>query len=214
MSNNLRKKAREVYRKLRQAHPDARIELNFGNPWELLVATVLSAQCTDVRVNLVTADLFRKYRGPADYLRVPVAELENDIRSTGFFRNKAKSLRGAAQAVIERFGGHVPQTMEELVTVPGIGRKTANVLLGNAFDTPGVVVDTHVTRLTRRIGLTTNEDAVKIEFDLRELLPSKDWTQFSHTLIFHGRRVCLARKPRCETCPITSLCDCYQLGNC
>jgi endonuclease-3 len=214
MSDELKKKAREVYRLLKEAHPDAHIELHFSNPLELLVATILSAQCTDVRVNLVTAELFNKYKTPKDYLDVPVAELEADIRSTGFFRNKTKSIRGAAQAIRERFGGRVPSTLDELVTLPGVGRKTANVLLGNAFDTPGVVVDTHVSRVAQRIGLTRNDDPVRIEFDLMELIPQKDWTQFSHTLIFHGRRICLARKPRCETCPVASECRCYQAGEC
>ena len=212
MSDDLQKKAREVYRLLKKAHPDARIELNFSNPLELLVATILSAQCTDVCVNLVTTALFKRYRTPQDYLNVPVEELETDIRSTGFFRNKAKSIRGAASAINERFGGQVPATLDDLVTLPGVGRKTANVLLGNAFDTPGIVVDTHVSRVTQRIGLTHNEDPVKIEFDLMELLPQKDWTLFSHTIIFHGRRICVARKPRCETCPAAALCDCYQAG--
>jgi endonuclease-3 len=214
MSDDLPKKAREVYRLLKKAHPDARIELNFSNPLELLVATILSAQCTDVRVNQVTAELFKKYRRPQDYLAVPVEELEADIRSTGFFRNKAKSIRGAASAIIERFGGRVPATLDELVTLPGVGRKTANVLLGNAFDTPGIVVDTHVSRVTQRLGLTRNNDPVRIEFDLLELLPQKDWTLFSHTIIFHGRRICLARQPRCEICPVAALCNCYQSGLC
>ena len=209
MSAELKKKARSVYRRLKKQHPDARIELNFANPLELFVATVLSAQCTDVRVNLVTAELFEKYKTPGDYLKVPAEELENDIRSTGFFRNKTKSIRGAAQAIQERFGGKVPDNLEDLVTLPGAGRKTANVILGNAFDTPGIAVDTHVSRITRRLGLTANKDPVKIEFDLMELIHKKEWTQFSHVIIFHGRRICKARKPACEQCPLTDSCDFY-----
>jgi endonuclease-3 len=209
MSDELKTKAREVYKRLRKLHPDAHIELDFTNPLELLVATVLSAQCTDVRVNLVTNALFKKYRRPADYLRVPVVELQIDIVSTGFFRNKAKAIRGQMQALLERHGGEVPQTMEELVALPGVGRKTANVILGNAFGVPGIPVDTHVQRVSQRIGLTKNDDPVKIEFDLMALFPKKDWTLLGHTLIFHGRRVCVARKPACEKCPLTGLCDYY-----
>jgi len=207
MTQDLRQKAGRVYRQLRKEHPDAGIELRFSNPLELFVATVLSAQCTDVRVNAVTAELFKKYRTPEDYLKVPGEELEEDIRSTGFFRNKARSIRGAMRLLLDRFGGKMPSTMEELIELPGAGRKTANVILGNAFDTPGVVVDTHVKRLAGRIGLTANEDPVKIEFDLMELFPKKDWTLLSHVLIFHGRRICQARKPACERCPITADCD-------
>lgn len=210
MTGNPQEKAGRVYRLLRQEHPDAGIELHFSNPLELFVATVLSAQCTDVRVNAVTAELFKKYRQPEDYLKVPVEELEADIRSTGFFRNKAKSIRGAMQLLLDRFGGRLPATMAELTELPGAGRKTANVILGNAFGVPGVVVDTHVKRLAGRIGLSANEDPVKIEFDLMELFPKKDWTLLSHLLIFHGRRICQARKPACERCPIVNDCDFYR----
>lgn len=210
MTVDLKKKAADTYRELKKRHADAHIELDFSTPQELLVATVLSAQCTDVRVNAVTKDLFAKYHRPADYLATPPAELEADIRSTGFFRNKAKSIRGAMQAIIDRHGGEVPSTLDELVKLPGVGRKTANVILGNVFDTPGLVVDTHVGRITRRLGLTHNTDAVKVEFDLMELIPKKEWTRFSHVIIFHGRRICKARKPACDQCPVTEWCDFHQ----
>jgi endonuclease III len=207
MTADLKQKARRAYAQLKATHADAHIELVFANPLELLVATILSAQCTDVRVNAVTADLFKKYRAPRDYLNVEATELEEDIRSTGFFRNKAKSIRGAMTAIEKDHGGELPRTLEELVKLPGVGRKTANVILGNVFDTPGLVVDTHVSRLSQRIGLTAKTDAVKIEFDLMELIPQQEWTQFSHVLIFHGRRICKARKPACAQCPITARCD-------
>jgi len=205
--SDLESKAREIGKRLRRAHPDARIELDFANPLELLVATVLSAQCTDVRVNLVTKDLFKKYRTPADYLNSPVEELEDDIRSTGFFRNKAKAIRGQMTAILERHGGRVPETMEELVALPGVGRKTANVILGNAFGKPGIPVDTHVRRVAGRLGLTKHDDPVKIETDLAALYPPQNWTLLGHTLIFHGRRICHARKPACADCPVADLCD-------
>lgn len=213
MTNDLKTKARMIYRRLKKAHPDARIELNYSNPLELLVATILSAQCTDVRVNIVTEDLFKKYKQAKDYFSVAASELENDIRSTGFFRNKAKSIQGAAKAIVERHKGSAPKTMEELVELPGVGRKTANVILGNAFDTPGVVVDTHVSRISQRLGLTANTDPVKIEFDLMKLFPQKEWTLLSHTLIFHGRRICKSRKPQCGQCPVSELCDFYKSNN-
>jgi endonuclease-3 len=207
MSATPSEKAREIFRLLKKQHPDAHIELRFSHPLELLVATVLSAQCTDVRVNIVTEQLFKKYRRPADYLAVPVAELEDDIRSTGFFRNKAKAIRGQMEAILARHGGEVPRTIEDLVQLPGVGRKTANVILGNAFGVPGVVVDTHVRRVSQRIGLTKNDDPEKIEADLMALYPPKDWTLLSHVFIFHGRRICAARKPACDRCPITKWCD-------
>lgn len=206
----LKKKARQVFALLRKLHPEAKIELRFGNSLELAVATILSAQCTDVKVNEVTAKLFLKYKAPVDYLTVPVEELEQDIRQTGFYRNKAKSLRGLAEQLLAKHGGKVPGDMESLTKLPGIGRKTANVILGNAFDVPGIAVDTHVTRLSQRIGLTAETDPVKIEYALNELIPSKDWTLFSHTMIFHGRYVCNARKPKCEQCNITAHCDFFR----
>jgi endonuclease-3 len=195
---------------LKKAYPEARIALNWDNsPWDLFVAVVLSAQCTDVRVNMVTENLFKKYKSAQDYLDVPQEELEQDIRSTGFYKNKAKNIRGAAEKVINDFGGNVPQTMEELLTLPGAGRKTANCILGNAFGIPGITCDTHVIRLSRRLGLSENADPVKLEFDLMEIVPKKKfggWTMFSHTLIWHGRRICNARKPDCPNCPIAEYC--------
>jgi len=193
---------------LKKTYPDAKCSLNHRSPLQLIVATILSAQSTDQRVNIVTRDLFKKYKSAKDYAEAPPEQLEADIRSTGFYRSKAKSLRGMAQALIDRHGGKVPQTMEELVELPGVGRKTANVVLGNAFEkNVGVVVDTHVTRLANRLHLTDHaSDAVKIEQDLMKIVPPEDWTLFSHLLIYHGRSICTARKPKCEQCPILSLC--------
>jgi endonuclease-3 len=194
---------------LKITYPDAKIALNWDNPWNLLVAVILSAQCTDVRVNIVTEDLFKKYKKPQDYLDVPPEELEQDIRSTGFYRNKGKNIRGAAEKIINDFGGKVPGTMEELLTLPGAGRKTANCILGNAFGIPGITCDTHVIRLSRRLGLSENSDPVKLEFDLMEIVPKKKfggWTMFSHYIIFHGRNCCNARKPNCPECPIAKHC--------
>src|SRR5690242_3945005 len=201
----------EIIKLLKRAHPDAHCALNHANAFELLIATILSAQCTDQRVNIVTADLFRKYRGPEDYLKVEQAELERDIHSTGFFRNKSKNIQAACRKIIDDFGGKVPQTMEELLTLPGVARKTANVVLGNAFGVAsGVVVDTHVARLSQRLGLTTNENAEKIEADLIELVPKKSWIMFPHWLITHGRRVCQARKPRCRECVLANICPSHD----
>ena len=193
---------------LKKQYPDAKCSLNHRSPLQLIVATILSAQSTDQRVNLVTRDLFKKYKSAKDYADAPPEQLESDIRSTGFYRNKAKSLRGMAQALIDRHGGKVPQTMEELVELPGVGRKTANVVLGNAFDkNVGIVVDTHVTRLANRLHLTDHaSDAVKIEQDLMKIVPPDDWTLFSHLLIYHGRALCTARKPKCDQCPILKQC--------
>ncbi len=198
----LRQRAHRILKGLLEAYPDAHCELDFRTPLDLYVATVLSAQCTDVRVNLVTPALFARCRKPEDYLELGPEGLEEAIRSTGFFRNKAKSILGGCRAIVERFDGKVPRTLDELVTIPGIGRKTANVILGSAFDTPGITVDTHVTRLSHRLELTTATDPVKIEFALMPLFPRAEWTRLSHALIFHGRRVCIARKPACEVCPI------------
>jgi endonuclease-3 len=192
---------------LRKAYPDAHCELDHTNPLELLVATILSAQCTDKRVNLVTADLFRKYRSAADYAQAPLAELEQAIKSTGFFRNKAKSLKSCCQAIVEKHDGKVPRTMEELTELGGVGRKTANVVLGNAFNINcGVVVDTHVARLSQRLGLMKETVPEKIEQELMKLVPQEQWTMFSHWLIWHGRRRCDARKPDCANCEIEALC--------
>jgi endonuclease-3 len=172
-----------------------------------LIATILSAQCTDVKVNQVTADLFKKHRSARDYAESSLAKLEEEIRPTGFYRNKAKSIQRCCQELGKRFGGEVPKTLEDLVTLPGVGRKTANVILGNAFGIPGIAVDTHVHRVSGRIGLTKNDDPVKIEFDLMEIVPKEEWTHFSSLLIWHGRRTCVARKPLCGVCPIRKECD-------
>jgi endonuclease-3 len=192
---------------LQRAYPDAHCELNFSSPLELLIATILSAQCTDKRVNLVTAELFKKYRNAADFANADLAGLEQDIKTTGFFRNKAKHIKACCVALVEKHGGEVPRTMEELTTLGGVGRKTANVVLGNAFGiNVGVVVDTHVTRLANRLGLTKQTDAEKIEQELVPLVPREQWTLFSHWLIWHGRRRCDARNPDCAGCEIAKLC--------
>ncbi len=199
--------AAKVVRALAQEFPDAKCSLDFGSPLELLVATILSAQCTDERVNLVTKDLFRKYRSAADYAKAPAAELERDIQSTGFFRNKAKSIQGCCRRIAEDHGGEVPRTMDELVVLPGVGRKTANVALGTAFGVAsGVVVDTHVARISRRLGLTAEKAPEKIEADLMRLAPAGEWIALSHRMIRHGRRYCIARKPKCDDCPLASFC--------
>ena len=202
-----KRRAAAVLRRLRKAYPDARCALNHSSPLELLVATILSAQCTDVRVNLVTPALFAKYKTAADYARSPRGVLEREIRSTGFFNAKAKSLRAAAAAIAAEHGGKVPDSMEKLFALPGVGRKTANVVLGNAFGKDeGFVVDTHVTRLSRRLGFTRQTDPVKIERDLNALVPKGRRTLGAHLLIFHGRRICTARKPLCGECPVNPLC--------
>jgi len=201
------KRVKEIIKILSKEIPDSRIALRFSSPLELLIATVLSAQCTDVKVNQVTKDLFEKYRFPKDYAEADLAELEEDIRPTGFYRNKAKSIQRCCQELVARFEGRVPNTLEELVTLPGVGRKTANVLLGSAFGIPGIVVDTHVHRVSQRIGLTKNDDPAKIEFDLMEIVPKEEWTHFSNLLIWHGRRTCTAKNPLCEQCSIRKGCD-------
>lgn len=197
---------KKVLAELDRLFPNAACSLRHSNPLELTVATILSAQCTDERVNIVTRDLFKKYRTPADYAHAPAEELEDDIRSTGFFRNKAKSIKGLGRALLEKHNGTIPNTLDELVKLPGVGRKTANVVLGNAFGVPGVTVDTHVGRISRRLGLTENTDPVKIEFDLMEKLPREKWTKISHQLILFGRSICSARKPKCRECPIIDIC--------
>jgi len=206
-STDLKKRVKEIIRILSKEIPDSRIALRFSNPLELLIATILSAQCTDVKVNQVTVDLFKKYRSAKDYADANPAKLEEEIRPTGFYRNKAKSIQKCCQELMKRFGGEVPKTLEELVILPGVGRKTANVILGNVFGIPGIVVDTHVHRVSQRIGLTENDDPVKIEFDLMEIVPKEEWTHFSNLLIWHGRRTCVAKKPLCGICPIRKLCD-------
>lgn len=199
--------AAEVMRRLHQEYPDAHCELDYENPLQLLVATILSAQCTDVRVNIVTKTLFQKYFSPEDYLKVLQEELEKDIHSTGFYRNKARNIRGACQKILDDFHGEVPQTMEELLTLPGVARKTANVVLGNAFGKScGVVVDTHIKRVSFRLGMTPETDPKKVEQDLMKLIPQEDWTYAGHAIIWHGRRVCYARKPNCGGCLLEDIC--------
>ena len=198
---------RAVTTELWRLYPDAKCSLDFSNPLELLVATQLSAQCTDERVNLVTHDLFQKYRSVSDYATVSQEELEKDIRSTGFYRNKAKNIRAACQLLITNYNGEIPRTMVDLLKLPGVARKTANVVLGNAFGIiEGFVVDTHIGRLARRFGWTNNEDPVKVEQDLMRLVPRQDWLDLSHLMIFHGRAICQARKPLCERCSVSKLC--------
>ena len=205
--DELKKRTRNVIRRLKRAYPGAKCSLNHSSAFELLVATILSAQCTDDRVNIVTADLFRKYRKPEDYLNVSPRELEKDIQSTGFFRNKTKSIQGTSKMLTEDFGGEVPQTMDELLELPGVARKTANVVLGNAFDIhAGVVVDTHVTRLSHRLDFTQQKTAEKIEQDLIPTVPKKDWVIFPHLMIYHGRKICKARNPLCAECTIEKQC--------
>ena len=196
-----------IIEELRRLYPGAKCTLNFSNPLELLIATQLAAQCTDERVNMVTEKLFQKYRSVEDYATVSQEELEQDIKSTGFYRNKARNIRAACQRIITEFGGEVPHTMSELLSLPGVARKTANVVLGNAFGiVEGFTVDTHNIRLARRFGWTTNTDATKVEQDLMRIVPKKDWFDLSHLMIFHGRAICLARKPLCEECALAKLC--------
>ena len=209
---DLKARAAEVNRRLAKRYPEAKCSLDFTNAFELLIATILSAQSTDARVNIVTKSLFRKYPGPAAFAKASQVEMETDVKQTGFFRNKAKAVIACAQAIMERHGGEVPQTMDELTALPGVGRKTANVVLGNAFQTPaGIVVDTHVTRVSGRLGLTANSDAVKIEEDLVPLLKRSEWTVFAHRLIYHGRETCIARKPLCEECVLNDICPSAQI---
>lgn len=207
MTADLKQRTAGIIRLLKIEYPDAHCALNFSNAFELLIATILSAQCTDERVNIVTSSLFRKYRKPADYLKVEAEELEKDIRPTGFFRNKAKSIRGASERIINEFNGEIPQTMDELLTLDGVARKTANVVLGNAFNiASGVVVDTHVARVSQRLALTANTIPPKIERDLSEIVPQSDWILFPHLLIWHGRKICRARRPKCDECVLEPLC--------
>jgi endonuclease-3 len=206
-TDDLKKRVREVIRRLKRVYPNAKCSLNHTNAFELLIATILSAQCTDERVNIVTADLFRKYRQPEDYLKVPARELEKDIQSTGFFRNKTRSIQGTSKMLTEEYGGQVPHTMDELLELPGVARKTANVVLGNAFGIKaGVVVDTHVTRLSHRLAFTEQKTAEKIEQDLIGIVPKKDWVIFPHLMIYHGRKTCKARSPLCAECVVEKQC--------
>lgn len=207
MKAELSEKAEQLNRALKKQYPVAQCALNHTTPLELLIATILSAQCTDERVNIVTSALFRKYRRCEDYLAVPQTELEQDINSVTFFRNKSKAIQQTCRIIIEKHGGEVPRVLEDLVELPGVGRKTANVVLGTAFGIPsGVVVDTHVGRLSRRLGLTANEQPEKVEADLMKIIPKKEWIGFSHRLILHGRQICKARKPDCAQCPVEKLC--------
>lgn len=206
-NQDLAARTKTIIRALKRAYPDAKCSLNHSNAFELLIATILSAQCTDARVNIVTADLFRKYRKPADYLAIDQKELEEDIRTTGFFRNKARAIQGTSRMLTEKHGGRVPETIEELLELPGVARKTANVVLGNAFGVKsGIVVDTHVTRLSRRLGITNEKHAEKIENDLIKVVPKADWVIFSHLLIAHGRAICKARNPLCDRCVVEEYC--------
>ena len=206
------RRARKILRVLEETYPDARCELEFADPFQLLCATVLSAQCTDVRVNSVTPELFRRYPDPTEMAAADPQELELIIRSTGFYRSKAASLMGLAQLIVAEHGAEVPAELQALTQLPGVGRKTANVVLGNAFDIPGITVDTHVGRLSRRMGFTVHEDPVKVEHDLMSIFPRKTWTQMSHVMIWHGRRRCHSRKPACGACPVVRWCPSAGLG--
>jgi endonuclease-3 len=208
--DDLKKRTKEISTILYKTYPEATCSLNHEKPLELLIATMLAAQCTDLRVNIVTKELFRKYTSVYDYANANPEELEQDIKTTGFYRNKAKNIIGCCKKLIKDFGGRVPGNMQDLTSLPGVGRKTANVVLGNIFDIPGVIVDTHCKRLSNRLGLTDNEDPEKIEFDLMEIIPREDWTAFSNSLVYHGRAICDARKPKCQLCPISQYCDFFN----
>jgi endonuclease-3 len=205
-SDPVRTRARRIVRLLAKMYPDAHCALHYENPLQLLIATILSAQCTDARVNMVTPGLFARFPNAKAFATADRRELETAIQSTGFFRNKARNIQECCKQLVSQYNGQVPQTLEELVKLPGIGRKTANVILGNAYNTPGITVDTHVQRLSRRLGLTRQTDPEKIERDLMALISKKDWTMFSHRMIFHGRQVCFARKPNCPGCALAKLC--------
>ncbi len=201
-----RERAYQVYAELEKLYPDIRCTLNYKNAFQLMLMTSLAAQCTDARVNLVCEDLFKKYKTPEDFLKVPLKELEKDVQPCGFYRNKAKNIQGACRLLVEEYGGKMPETMEDLVRFPGVGRKTANVILGECFGKQGVIVDTHCTRLVNRLGFAKGTDAVKLERDLMKVWPSDRWTLFSHFMVFHGRAVCTARAPRCSQCTLRDLC--------
>lgn len=205
-------RARRILRLLRRRYPNAKCALNFENVHQLMVATILSAQCTDQRVNLVTKDLFQKYPSIRDFADANITELENDVRSTGFFRNKAKSIQRSAQQLLEEYGGEIPKTIDQLTQLAGVGRKTASVILGTGYGiAEGIVVDTHVSRISRLLGFTRRNEAVKIEQELMQIIPKKDWIDFSHLLIHHGRAICIARRPRCPECPLKKLCPSAKL---
>jgi endonuclease-3 len=203
---DVQKRARSMYTILGKEYPEARCMLDYTNPLELLVATILASQCTDKQVNKVTLSLFKKYKSAGDYVKAPQEILEEDIRSTGFYRNKAKSLKKCCQSLLDNYKGKVPADMESLLALGGVGRKTANCVLGNAFSIPGIVVDTHVLRLSRRMGFTEEKQADKVEKDLMQLIPQDEWTRFSHVMADHGRAICSARKPLCDDCPVAHLC--------
>ena len=206
-SSSIEERAPELIKRLTKAYPDAHVALRFSSPLEILVATILSAQCTDERVNKVTEILFKKYRAPEDYLKVPEAELAADIKPTGFFNQKTKSIRGACARIVEVYGGKVPDTMEDLITLPGVARKTANIVLGNAYGVvDGIAVDTHVRRLAQRLGFSSEDDPDRIERDLMARIPRKKWFDFTYVIIDHGRSVCVARSPRCGECSVSDLC--------
>jgi endonuclease-3 len=205
-------RARKMYRVLSKSYPNVRCELDFNNPFQLLVATVLSAQCTDKRVNQTTPALFKKYKSIKKMASADQKDIERLIKSTGFFRAKAKNIKGLSQKIMLDFGGEVPDKLEQLITLPGVGRKTANVVLGHAFDTPGITVDTHFGRLSRRFGWTKENDPVKVEFEVAELIPEKEWTNLSQRMIWHGRRVCHSRKPACGACSLSKLCPSFGIG--
>jgi endonuclease-3 len=199
-------RAARILSVLNERYPQVKTQLLYRNPFELLVATILSAQCTDSQVNRVTPGLFARVRTPGDFVKAPVGEIERLVRPTGFYRNKARNIKACSQALVDHHGGHVPRTIEELVRLPGVGRKTANVVLGAAFDTPGVVVDTHVARISGRLGLTRQQVPAKIETDLMRVIPKEEWSDFSLRLIFFGREICTARKPKCPSCPVRPFC--------
>ncbi|HEA65526.1 MAG TPA: endonuclease III [Desulfobacterales bacterium] len=199
-------RAGKIRKRLRLTYPEVTTQLHYGTSFELLVATILSAQCTDKQVNGVTRDLFKKFNTPKDFAKIPLESLEQLVRPTGFFRNKAKNIKACAQSLVEKYHGKVPETLEELVLLPGVGRKTANLVLGAAFGIPGIVVDTHVARISKRLGVTESKDPVKIERDLMKIIPKKAWSDFSLHLVYFGREFCTARKPRCKTCPLIKLC--------
>jgi len=206
------KQARAIYRILTRTYPEIRCELNFKNPLELMVAVILSAQCTDKRINQITPALFKKYKSARDYAKAPLAEIEEYIFSAGFYHAKARHLKGMGIKLVEDFGGVVPSTIEELTSLPGVGRKTANVVLGHAFDIPGITVDTHFGRLSRRFEWTSSQDPVKVEHEVGELIPQKEWTNLSQRMIWHGRRICHSRKPACGACPLAKICPSVGIG--
>ena len=207
-----KERAQAIYRILTKRYPNVRCELDFKNPLQLLIATVLSAQCTDKRVNAVTPALFKRYKKVGDFAGADLRELQGIIKSTGFYRAKAKNIKGLATKIVTEYNGKVPDKLEELIKLPGVGRKTANVVLGHAFDTPGITVDTHFGRLSRRFGWTKETDPVKVEFAVQKLIPEKEWTNLSQRMIWHGRRICHARKPACGACPLAELCPSFGIG--